>query len=99
MPITRTFTVAELEALGIPHGIDRRNVLVDTHHAMGPAWEIRRCVFRHADHAWSIEYDAPIQGHPDVTPFGRYDNTVTATAVELRPVTIPMWAPVEQPRA
>lgn len=106
MPITRTFTVAELAAIGVPpdqpEDVDYSDVLlVDEPVTTLKYTAKRRCVFRADGWVWAVEYEAPIDaGDYDLDAYvpddhGWYGDTVIATAVEERQVTVTRWEPVE----
>jgi hypothetical protein len=98
--ITRTFTVAELEAIGIPD---------EWHAAKGQAAErlheeqidtrrwvsVHELVFRlpGETQAWSVTYEKGLTEEQEPDPF--WGDTVTATAMEERQVTVTRWEPVE----
>ncbi|MFC8723690.1 hypothetical protein [Streptomyces bacillaris] len=103
---TRTFTVAELAALGVPPSdpADIKydpDLLADEHVATLKYTATRRIVFRADDNrTYAVEYEAPIDmgdfevgaGTPD--NHGWHGDTVTATEVEERPVIVARWHPV-----
>lgn len=104
---TRTFTVDELASLGVPPESPDDIEYSDTILADEPVTilkytQLRRCVFQDEDgDTWAVEYEAPIDtgdfevgdGVPD--GHGWYGDTVTATAVEEREVTVTKWMPTE----
>lgn len=99
--ITRTFTRAELEAIGVP----------DKWNASGPAAEhlheeqigsrrwvsVHWLVFRAPDDgkAYAVSYEQGLTESQDGTDPWNDDDEVTATAVEERQVTVTQWLPVE----
>lgn len=99
---TRTFTVAELEAIGIPH---RRTAppegraerlheeQTDTGRWVSAHW----LVFRAPDdgRAWAVTYEQGLtELQDDTEPWGYGRTEVTATEVEERQVTVTRWLPV-----
>lgn len=108
MPITRTFTIAELLDLGVPPDSPEdveysETLLADEHVGVLKYSQKRRCVFEDEDgDAWAVEYEAPLEmGDFEVDGDGTeghgwYGDEVTATAVEQREVTVTKWLPVEE---
>lgn len=91
--VTRTFTVAELEEIGVPFDlpdeIEVSRTLVDTER-----WSsVYELLFRHDGRVWAVDYEVGATEHQEVELF-RYD-PVTATAMEQREVTVTRWLPVE----
>jgi hypothetical protein len=97
--LTRTFTVAELKAIGVPHftgatldtaSTEDSRVLDEVVDVDDHGTSQHRRIFRHDGKHWQIYYwDHEMGG---VT---RYCEPVTATAVEERQVTVTQWLPVE----
>lgn len=105
MPITRTFTVTELEALGVPrYTIDEREALGIPHdldeniaEADERLWanryiETRRNLFRHDGRVWAVRYQRPLTDD-EVDTFKT--DPVPAVAMEEHEVTVTRWQPVE----
>lgn len=99
MPVTRTrtFTVAELAAIGapfdLPDGVEVSRELIDTER-----WStVHRLLFRHDGHVWAVTYEQGATEHQEVPEF-RYD-PVTATLMEQREVTVTRWLPVGEETA
>jgi len=104
---TRTFTIAELADLGVPPDSPDDIEYSDTLLADEPVTilkytQLRRCVFQADDDTrWAVEYEAPMEmgdfevdgGGPD--DHGWYGDTIEATAVEEREVTVTKWMPIE----
>lgn len=91
--LTRTFTVAELEAIGVPFDLTDDQVvsreLVGTER-----WSsVYELLFRLDGRVWSVKYERPATEHQEVPTF-RYE-PVTATAMEERQVTVTKWMPVQ----
>ncbi|MFE3378791.1 hypothetical protein [Streptomyces anulatus] len=107
MPTTRTFTHADLAALGVPP--DRPEdvewsdtVLADIHVTVLKYSQQRRAVFiADDDKTYAVTYEAALDmgdfevdgGPPD--NHGWYGDTVTATRVVQRPVVVPQWQDYE----
>jgi hypothetical protein len=108
MPITRTFTVAELEGLGVPpdspdEGDWTDGIFADEHITVLKYSQKRRVVFSDDDgDTWAVEYEAPLDmgdfevgGGDGTDDHGWHGDTVTATAMEQREVTVTKWLPIE----
>jgi hypothetical protein len=98
MPITRTFTVAEFEEIGVPFELDGDGCAeeLQIRHIESRRWAaLKELVFRHPEDgiAYSVRYQVGLTEHQECDPF--YDDPVTATAVEQREVTVTKWLPVE----
>lgn len=103
---TRTFTVAELTALGVPPDQPEDiqysdHLLADEHVTTLKYSQKRRCIFRADDgRTYAVEYEAEVDSGdyehgPGPDNHGWYGDTVEAVAVEQRPVTITRWLPIE----
>lgn len=102
---TRTFTVAELEAVGIPPDSPDDIAYSDVLLADEPITtlkysRLRRCIFRADDgRTWAVQYEAEVDSGnyehgPGPDNHGWYGDTVEAVAVEQRQVTVTRWLPV-----
>ncbi len=103
MPITRTFTVAELEGLGLPPDSPdeddwtERVLAVETLGRLKYSLH-RRVVFRGDDGtAWAVEYEDATGSEADGQPErnGWYEDTVEAVAVQAMLGKVAKWLPVE----
>lgn len=95
MSITRTFTVAELEDLGAPYDLPKDVEISRTHvddRRWSSVWEL---IFRHEGKVWSVLYERGATEHQEVDTWG-YDDTVKATLMEPREVTVTKWEPAEE---
>lgn len=95
--LTRTFTVAELEAIGVPFDLPDDQVvsreLVGTER-----WSsVYELLFRFDGRVWSVKYERPATEHQEV-PLFRHE-PVTATAMEERQATVTRWMPIEAEEA
>lgn len=91
--VTRAFTAAELEEIGVPFDlpgdIEVSRELIDA-----DRWShVYELLFRHDGRVWSITYEVGATEYQEVDPFG--SDPVTATAMEERQVTITRWMPIE----
>lgn len=103
MPITRTFTVAELEALGVPPSSPNEQDWTDRILAVETLGRLkyslrRRVIFQDDDGTdWAVEYEdatgSEIDGCPENN--GWRGGTVEAVAVEEQQATVAKWVPVE----
>lgn len=102
MPI-RTFTVAELAALGVPpttasHVEHSDNLLADEYVAPLKHTVLRRAIFRTRDgdrtYAVAYQVDDYLPGH-----HGWFSDTVEAVEVEQQPAAVLQWTPVADPPA
>jgi hypothetical protein len=91
--VTRTFTVAELEEIGVPRDLTEELAVADEQVSSGRWSETRRCLFRHDGRVWALYYQQGLTEYQEVDNFG-WDDTVTATAVEEQQVTVTKWVPV-----
>ncbi|MEU6342186.1 hypothetical protein ABZ883_14740 [Streptomyces sp. NPDC046977] len=96
--ITRVFTTDELEEVGVPFELDGEGCateIVNEPSSSGRWHETRRLIFRAPDdgHAYLIRYRVGLTEQQDVEPFD--GDTVTATRVEEREVTLTRWEPVQ----
>ncbi|WDZ91170.1 hypothetical protein [Nocardiopsis sp. HUAS JQ3] len=93
-PLTREFTRAELESLGVPFDltadVEVSREIIDQRR-WSTVWEL---LFRHEGRVWQIHYETGSTEYQDVPPFA--GDTVTATALEERPVLTLQWVPVDQ---
>ncbi|WP_432010174.1 hypothetical protein [Streptomyces cucumeris] len=105
---TRTFTAAELAAIGVPpdepQDVQYSDVLLaDEHVATLKYTAKRRCIFRAPDDArtYAVEYETRLDtGDYEVGDYapddhGWYGGTVEAAEVEERQVTVTQWVPVD----
>lgn len=105
MPITRTFTVAELEDLGVPPDSDDPDdwtefIVADEFIARLKYSEHRRSVFHTGEEngrAWAVEYESGTGSEVDGEPenHGWYEDTVEAVAVRAVRGAATKWLPVE----
>ncbi len=103
MPITRTFTVTELEALGVPPDSPDEGdwsaciLAVETIGRLKYTMH-RRVIFQTADGEWAVEYEDATGSEADGQPenHGWYDETIEAVAVEEQFGTVTRWVPVEE---
>jgi len=108
MAATRTFTIAQLTALGVPpdepDDVEYSDTLLADEHVTTLKYTAqRRCVFRADDdgQAYAVTYEAPLDtgdyevgdGMPD--DHGWYGD-VEAVAVEKREITVVRWVPVRE---
>lgn len=102
--LTRTFTVAELEAIGVPFecgvlphfATELDDQLVDTRRWVS----VHQLVFRAPDDGkvYAVHYEQGLtENQEDSPPF--HGDEVTATAMEQREVTVIRWLPVETTEA
>lgn len=104
MPITRTFTIAELEALGVPPDSPDRDdwgdfIVADEYLDRLKYSQHRRSIFRTEDgRIWAVEYEAGTGSETDGEPenHGWYEDTVEAVAVRAIRGTVTKWLPVEE---
>lgn len=95
-PITRTFTIAELEEIGFPLDLPEGAELEDTLIDKRRWYENRRLVFRHDGQVWAAPYASEYQDDSGVDwHHNARGGVVTATAMEQREVTVTKWLPVE----
>ncbi|MCX4826737.1 hypothetical protein OG883_44655 [Streptomyces sp. NBC_01142] len=90
---TRTFTVEELRAVGVPHDLPEHAAVADFHVSNGCWAETRRCVFRHEGAFWAVDYDQPLT-EQGVVDHG-WDRSVEATRVVSARVPTTMWVPAD----
>jgi hypothetical protein len=88
MPITRTFTAAELLGLGVNYRTE--HLILDEILEADDGKTLHNLVFRLDGQAWEITYR-----HHEMEGVYFDDDEVTATAVEQREVTVTQWLPVE----
>lgn len=105
-PITRTFTVAELEDLGVPpdspEDVEYSDVLLaDEHVAVLKYSQLRRTIIRTDAAIWAVEYEAPldmgdfeVDGGDGTDNHGWHGDTVEATAVVQCEVKVLKWLPI-----
>lgn len=102
----RTFTVAELAALGVPPDSPddvqyNPDLIADEHITTLKYSYLRRCVFRASDgRTYAVEYEAEVDSGdyehgPGPDNHGWYGATVEATEVEQQQVVVTRWLPVE----
>lgn len=92
--IHRTFTVDELEEIGVPHDLPEDVEVTDEQVSTGRWLETRRCIFRHEGQVWAVLYQRGLTESQYVMPF-EYGEPVPAVAMEPREVTVTRWVPVE----
>lgn len=105
MTTTRTFTTAQLEAIGVPDELPGPN----SPKVEGLAYElareqvdrrrwvsVHRLVFRAPDDgkAWRVYFERGLTEEQEDTDPWNGNATVEATEVELVPVTVQRWQPV-----
>lgn len=93
---TRTFTPAELEAIGVPDELDCPGYATELHNEQVDSrrWvAVHELVFRHPVDglAYRVHYERGLTADP-----WDYDTTVTATVVEERQVTVTKWLPIDE---
>lgn len=106
-PITRTFTVAELEEIGVPPDSPEdveysETLLADEHVAVLKYSQQRRVVFEDEDgDTWAVEYEAPLDmgdfevgGGDGTDNHGWHGDTVEATAVVQCEIKVLKWLPI-----
>ncbi|MEE4598257.1 hypothetical protein V2J94_41550 [Streptomyces sp. DSM 41524] len=93
--IRRTFTVAELEEIGVPHDLPEAAEVADDRVSSARWYETRRCLFRHDGRVWAVRYRQGLTEEQEMEPFEHYRDGVPATAMEQREVTVTRWMPVE----
>ncbi|NML55340.1 hypothetical protein HHL19_16340 [Streptomyces sp. R302] len=105
---TRSFTIAELTALGVPPDSPKDIEYSDILQADEPGMILkytqqRTCVFEAPDDGitYAVKYEAPIDTGDYEVGDGMPDNhgwrgEVEAVEVEHRPVTVYQWVPVDQ---
>lgn len=96
--ITRTFTVAELEEIGVPFELDGEGCAeeIQTRHIDSRRWSaLKELTFRHPEDSkvYAVRYQVGLTEHQECDPFS--DDPVTATVMEQREVTVTKWLPVE----
>ncbi|MGW4759634.1 hypothetical protein [Streptomyces chartreusis] len=91
MTSTRTFTLAELSALGVPYYLDAAVRVEDTQIDSTPSTQTRRVLFRHDGRVWAAQYRASQPGHPAVEPFEV--GPVALTPMTERAVLEKRWIP------
>jgi len=105
---TRTFTVAELAAIGVPPDSPEDIEYSDHLLADEPVTTLkytakRRCIFfaEDDDRTYAVQYEAALDtGDFEVGGYapddhGWYGGSVEAVEVEVREVTVTRWVPVE----
>ncbi|MEU0808762.1 hypothetical protein [Streptomyces sp. NPDC005970] len=105
---TRTFTIAELAAIGVPpdspKDVEYSDVLLADEFVTTLKYTAqRRCIFRAEDdgRTYAVEYEAALEvgdfelGGYAPDGHGWFDDTVEAVEVEEREVTVTRWEPVE----
>ncbi|KOU43246.1 hypothetical protein [Streptomyces sp. WM6378] len=91
---TRTFTVEELDALGVPHDLPEQAAVADFHVTNGRWAERRRCILTRAGAFWAVDYARPLPGGQDVVDHG-WGRCVEATQVVPARVTTTTWVPAD----
>jgi hypothetical protein len=106
MPITRTFTVAELEDLGVPpespEDVEYSDTLLaDEHIRILKYSQLRRAIIRTDAAIWAVEYEAPldlgdfeVDGGDGTDNHGWRGDTVEAVAVVRCEVRALKWLPI-----
>ena len=95
MPITRTFTVAELEQLGAPYNLPKDVEVSRTHvddRRWSSVWEL---IFRYDGKVWQVDFQTPATEHQECDTWFDED-AIVATEMEAREVTVTKWLPVEE---
>lgn len=93
---TRTFTIDELEEIGVPFDLADDIEVADEAVGSGRWNETRRILFRHDGDIWAVRYDVGLTEEQEVEPFHRAkEGMVTATAMEQREITVTKWMPIE----
>jgi hypothetical protein len=104
--LTRTFTVAELDAIGVPFkcpGPDSPNpnrLAVELHCEQVDSlrWvSVHELIFRAPDDGktYRVHYEQGLTEHQDSVDPWNDETTITATEVKPRQVTVERWLPVE----
>lgn len=99
--ITRTFTVAELDEIGVPFELDADDQCaqeIQIRHIESRRWvALKELIFRHPGDglAYAIRFQEPLTEEQECSPF--LGDTVKAIVVEQREVTVTKWLPVEAP--
>lgn len=94
--LTRSFTVAELEEIGVPFDLPEELEVADDQVSSARWYETRRCLFRHEGRVWAVRYRQGLTEEQEIEPFEHYSGgVVPATAMEERQVTVTRWLPVE----
>lgn len=108
MPTTRTFTIQQLAALGVPpdqpDDVEHSDTLLaDDHVTTLKYTQQRRCIFAAPDdgQTYAVNYEAPLDTGDYETGGGMPDDhgwygDVVAIAVEERQVTVTRWEPIEE---
>ncbi len=102
MPTTREFTVAELEALGVPPDSPDEGdwaaciLAVETIGRLKYSMH-RRVIFQTTNGEWAVEYEDATGSEADGQPErnGWYEDTVEAVAVQAMLGKVAKWLPVE----
>lgn len=104
---TRTFTRAQLAALGVPpdspNEVEYSDTLLADEFVTTLKYSAqRRCVFESDDgKTYSVEYEAPLDtgdfevGGDGPPGYGWYGDTVEAVEVEEQQVMVTKWVPVD----
>ncbi len=95
--ITRQFTTAELDEIGVPFDLPEELEVSDRHLSSRRWVEVRELLFRHDGHVWRVTYQRGLTEYQEGTDPWCGESTVTATAMEQREVTVTQWLPVEAP--
>lgn len=101
---TRTFTREQLEEIGVPFELDGDDTCATelSDELIGSErWtDVHRLVFRAPDtcDAYQVVYEVGSTEHQDgIDPWHRHGKTIAAVEVELRPVVVQRWTPVDAP--
>lgn len=96
--LTRTFTVAELDDIGVPFELDADDTCaeeIETRHIESRRWNaLKELIFRHPEdgRAYAIRYQEGLTEDQHCDPF--LGDTVIAVVMEQREVTVTQWMPV-----
>lgn len=98
---TRTYTPEQLEEIGLPHeadGADGYAKELHTEQIDTRRWvSVHEVVFRAPDDgkSYRVRYEQGLTEHQDGLDPWNYQTQIKAEEVELRPVTVQRWFPVE----
>jgi hypothetical protein len=94
--LTRKFTIAELEEIGVPFELDDDQEVSDRQVESRRWVALHELLFRHDGQVWAVRYEVGLTEEQECEPFGTSDPeaVVTATAMEERQVTVTKWLPI-----
>jgi len=99
---TRTFTVAELEALGLPWMTGRPDTVIVhvDQNADERRWaDVHHVIFRYEDRLWRVEYfEGSTENQESGWGYGTHPTEVTAVEVEAIEVTTVKYQLVKESR-